>query len=197
MLIDVTKKPVSMVPTECQTIVVIRSLAVSGKADGLIHQNFVKIPRTIAPAATFSRKADYKWIETILPARDDAAAMAMERKRRDGTASKYVPGTFQLYECPQGTKTPRYSVVTGFLNRMTNLTGVARINFVFDHFKEDNQKVSQCLLTLLDETTSTALFTVCAPLSEQCNEIVPLQKRRDKELGEGGLWGAILDNDYF
>jgi hypothetical protein len=186
MLIDVSRKPIRVLANECPPVVVVRTMATRGKATGLVHQNteirYKEKSKAIQPSATVLN-GDVEHIETILPAMDLLVARTSRIR---------------------GTCKPEHYTVSGFHDQMTKLSGVWRINFIYDPTSKGDY-----LLTLLDETNNILLFTVQItqspldrdPTNPTARPTTPLQRYLNKRENEGpdgpnGLWEAVL-NDYF
>lgn len=153
-------------------MVVVRTMAIRGRFDGLLHHErdeesragrFGKQQTTIQPKVTM-RSGDHVYIETLLPVGDAA---------RD------------LY------------TVTGHQDLMVKRAGSWRINFILDQAGKE-----QFLLTLQDETNSLMLCTVEIPEAADRGllpVITPLQRYLNQQqngVKAPGLWGALLSDEF-
>ena len=169
MLIDVSRKPARVLTQECPSVVVLRSMAVKGTADGLIHQKLdgkrVKKDRALTPLATVPN-GTFELMETLLP------------------AMRY--GTEEFL--------PNYYTISGCQDQVTIRSEVWRVAFLLD-----KTRGSDFLLTLLDETDNVMLFTVQVSPAEKhlFNLTTPLRRYLNRQInnGAGNLWDALLEED--
>jgi hypothetical protein len=148
MLIDVTRRPIRLNFEECPTLIVVRTMGISGESNGILHQETRN--RSTAYVATPSVKAlrgSQEYLETVLP---NPRAVKPQYKLtynrvtyRQAEATDFVP---------QPLPDEPYCVVTGFQDHGTQKSGVWRLNFIFD----PGPKEGLTLLTILDETLSSA-----------------------------------------
>jgi hypothetical protein len=182
MLIDVSRKPARILVAECPNAIVIRTMAIRGTADGLIHQavdgQYSKHKTALQPNVTVPNDR-VELIETLLP-------------------TPNIPHKGKGRHCK--TDRAEHYTVTGYQDQMTKLSGIWRINFIFDPTQKKDY-----LLTLLDETTSTMLITVqippVPPEAELFGVATPLRRYLNRQMNQGidgaeGLWGAILDDAF-
>jgi len=181
MLIDVSRKPIRLIPEECASVVVVRTMAIRGGASGIIHQHiktkYTSKDSSLAPTVTVPN-GDVEHIETLLPAPN---ILVPKVKAQHGLHSR-----------------PEHHTVSGYQDLTTKRTGTWRVNFIFDGTQKDDY-----LLTLFDETNSVMLFTVqIQPSDNQLWRVTtPLRRFLNRQMNDGlegadGLWGAVLDDDF-
>jgi hypothetical protein len=213
MLIDVTRRPVRLHPEECPTVVVIRTMGIQGKVNGLLHQEHPqnrKVSYTASPKAKVAQ-GTHEYMETILPgkrtferlaeARERAAQALRERDyTRIGRARPFIDVSYSYLddeEPQQPFPNEPYHVATGFQNQQGAGGGVWRLSFILDPAPKEGLR----LLTLLDETHSVMLFTLTVPddvgREDMFKTITPLQRMTKNQFrgSGGGLWAALDDAD--
>jgi hypothetical protein len=183
MLIDVTRRPVRLIFEECPSVVVIRTMAVHGKADAVLHQEGPKRASGYSvKAAAKMPQGDRECIETVL-----AAPIQSKQLRR---------ALRRAWEEQAPTEDDPYYAVTAYTDQLTTKGGIWRLNFIFNAGPKKTR-----LLTVLDEANDVALFTVQVPAEhpgiQSLHSIAtPLQRLMNKRNnGETDLWDVILEDD--
>jgi hypothetical protein len=89
-----------------------------------------------------------------------------------------------------------YNVVTGYVDQVSNKSGIWRLNFIFNHGSQDT-----LLLSIQDETNSVMLLTVQLPIKDYkgiflFKVITPLRRFLQKQGEESAnLWTALSNDD--
>jgi hypothetical protein len=201
MLIDVSRRPVRLIFEECPTIIVVRSMRVTGQADGLLHQdissmNVSRSPartNTLAPKVALHQKG-YEYIETILPGSEQPQELGYLESEVARTREAIRRGEVRI-----APPRPRvalsnepYYVISGHQDQFAKQLGVWRINFVSGAGPK-----SQRLLTLLDETHGTVLFTCQVPPVSTTDGIfkinTPLERYIRRPDAAPGLWKMLRE----
>ena len=210
MLIDVSRRPIRLIFEECPGVVVVRTIGVAGNANGLLHQDNPrnrKTHYTATPEAKMMHR-DQEIMETILfpepvpePLDYVGVTFNIAARRLRALGRDAVP--FAQEAKPSPVPGEPYYVVTVYEashryvyhNQGLATGGVWRLNFIFDPGPKEGTK----LLTLLDETHSTMLFTMVIPIPSSDRAmfkvVTPLQRLIKNQIGNGGLWAALEDAD--
>lgn len=166
---------------ECSTVVVIRTLAVLGKADGSLHQDHGR-HAVVTPTARFAQGSQ-EVIETVL-----VAPMTAKQLRNK---------TVRMVIEQEGGSLPDepYYAVSAYHIAQSRLD-YWRLRFVFD--KGPGQKGIR-LLTVVDETHGLPLFSVQVPavhpgLEAMRHILTPLQRLQNVQPGVAGLWALVLED---
>jgi len=187
-------------------VIVIRTMGVQGKANGLLHQEHPR-NRTISYTATPKAKVTqgvHEYMETILhvPVKKTPEQVIQETRERNLGLANSSDLAVRLraigtqYQAEPLSDEP-YHVVTGFQNQQGAGGGVWRLHFIFDPGPKEGTR----LLTLLDETHSVMLFTLTVPddsgREAMFKAVTPLQRVMQNQLrgSGGGLWAALEDED--
>jgi hypothetical protein len=181
MLVDISRRPARLIMEECPTVIVVRTMKIQGRVDGLLHQERDREQeRRNAHTGTWRQRFPTVQPKVTLPS-----------------------GEVEYIETLIDPASYRETyAISGFVDQVTKVRGRWRINFIIDEVKPGTR-----LLTLLDETNSVMLFTVqlsaevVSPRGALFNITTPLRRYINRQAVDGntvspGLWGAILDEDF-
>lgn len=199
MLIDLTRRPVRLIFEECVGLAVIRTMKVTGQADGKIHREALKGDKvkviskmeTLTPKASLP-KGDYEFFEFVIPESflpSNLRTTATPIGRRGGMSA------VTIHWEPPPSQEP-YFVVTGYDDAITKQRGVWRINLVISP-----AAAGQKALNVLDETNGLVLFSVqLRPTLTQdalFKVTTPLMRflREDSDDQEPFMWAELRSED--
>lgn len=201
MLIDVSRRPVRLIYEECPSGLIIRTMCIRGKADGLLHQekhygSRFEAASTVEPQIRMPQ-GGLEYIETVLKDQSEPSAVNKFMQTWDlynNQVSTALEASQRRspHAAPKGDhQVEPYYIISGYKNQFTKQHSVWRLNLVFGAGPNERR-----ILTVLDETNSAVLFTVQIPTSVQDLKVLtPLERYLRNPEGTVGLWSAVLDDD--
>jgi hypothetical protein len=209
VLIDLSRRPVRLTFEECPTVVVIRTLRLHTKAGGLLHHESqdptVRKIFSLDPAARRARGNDEEYIETVLAppivhkeqpdhTRWGPTALPLRMARSTTYAAQHVPQ--RNGRVPHSNGITHLYCITGYADQITKVSGIWRINLVFDQGPKGTW-----LLTLLDETNGVPLLTVNVPTQIEVQPLftvkTPLQRFLLSQASEAQdtFWAVLREEE--
>lgn len=186
MLVDVTRRPIRLIYEECPSFVVVRTMEIRGRAGGLLHREGDTSRERVESEQFYNDPDNRGLLATYRPVRGSI---------QPKVTLPHNGYTYIETLLPRDLTRDVYTI-SGFNDQISKVRGIWRINFIID---QTARGVS--LLTLMDETNSTTLFTIQLPPEiregqELFEVTTPLRRFLNQQnigQGQGGLWGALLD----
>lgn len=202
MLIDVSRRPVRLIFEECPGFIVVRSLKIGGKANGLIHRSETDATSgklqivTIQPKVVIPRGQN-ALMETLLTVpHPQPKPDPIRRPIRPFRG--FIEPIVAASPVPSRHWREPHDVISGCHDQIVGTTDIWRLNFIFNEGKDGIG-----LLTLQNETIGAVLFTIQLNLLEYNNQTpmfrveTPLRRHLNTLGTEPGssLWNALTEDD--